>query len=347
MAKQTQTHSKSGDEQIIQPGKIPPIMLERLLGLPRKTSEAVLVGPSLGEDAAVVRMPAGPVVITSDPITFKTARPGHYAVHINANDIAVMGAIPRYFTLTMILPPQTTFRESETIMGDAILAANDLDVVLIGGHSEVSESVSTPIVSVTMFGQLIGPRHYSTGDGRAGDAVIQVNPMAIEGTSILAHEHRERLGQEFGAEFVARAADFLYDPGLSVAPPARLAATRLTVHAMHDPTEGGLATGLKEIAEASRTGLLIREDRLLMADETRRICNALGYAPLGLISSGCLLFTVPAEGSDEAVRVMKEAGFTAADIGRLTAIPGDYRLETLDGGQVDLPVYDVDELAKA
>ena len=331
---------------IVPPGKIPPRLLQRILDLPRKQNQAVVVGPNLGEDAAVLNFDAGMVVATSDPITFPTPRPGYYAVHVNANDVAVMGGKPRFLIVTLIMPPGSSEERILGIMRDAVETAEGLGITIIGGHSEVSEAVTMPVVSITMLGDLITSKPISTGDGQPGDAIIQVRPMAVEGTSILASEHEDRLETILGRELVERAKQFLYDPGLSVVAPAALAAQRLSVHAMHDPTEGGLATGIKEIALASNTGLSIDEAKILVAPETVRICEALGYDPLGLISSGCLIFTVADEGASRAVAIMTDAGFEAARIGNLTDAPGQYQITWKDGRTTPLPDFAVDELAR-
>jgi len=332
-------------KKIIPVGKIPPRLLKQLLDLPRKTSSDLLVGPSPGEDAAVLRMTGAPLVVTSDPITFKTPRPGYYAIHINANDIAVMGGVPRYFTLTLMMPPSTTERQAAEVMNEAIEAADSLDVVLIGGHTEVTESVRDIVVSVTMLGDLVRSEPLRTSHGQPGDAIIQVGQMGVEGTSILAHEYRWQLGKEFGRAFVDRAAAFLVNPGLSVVAPALLAAERLEIHAMHDPTEGGLATGLNEVAIASETGLIVKENKLLIAPETVRLCDVLQKNPLGLISSGCLIFTLPAKEAKTAVELMTTSGFLSSEIGSLTGEQGKYYLEDMNGHRRNLPAFDVDELA--
>ncbi len=326
-------------------GKIPPGLLQRLLSLPRQSSPELLVSPGLGEDAAVLQLGNRLIAVGSDPITFPTLRPGFFAVHVNANDMAVTGATPRFFTLTMMLPPGATERLAAEIMVDAIEAAESVGAILIGGHSEVTAAVNIPLVSVTMFGELLCPEPLRTANGQPGDAVIQVNALAIEGTAILASEHRERLVRELGMELVDKAAGFLFDPGISVVVPARLVATRLAVHAMHDPTEGGIATGLREIAAASGTGVVIKQDGLLMAEETRQICEVLGCDPLGIISSGCLLFTIEQKHAAAAVNFLGEAGFAAARIGFLDESPHAYIMKDAEGVRKSLPEFAVDELA--
>lgn len=338
--------NKAWRDRVIPAGKFPPELLIKLLELPKREHEAVIVGPNPGEDAAILKWPREMITVTSDPITFVTPKPGYYAIHVNANDLAAMGAAPGFFTLTMIMPPGSTWGRAEEIMTDALAAADGIGAVLIGGHSEVSEAVNSPVLSVTMFGELIASQPLCSSRGKSGDAVIQVNPMAVEGASILAGEHYEDLIREFGSALVEKAVGFLEDPGLSVVEPALTAARFLPVHAMHDPTEGGLATGLREIAQASDKGLEIWEDRLILAEETEKICSFLDYNPLGLISSGCLLFTIPAEEAGRAASLLKETGRQVSEIGYLTDKPGQYDFIGKDGIKGELPYFEVDELAK-
>ena len=333
-------------ETPIAPGKLPPAFLQQILDLPRASSPDVIVGPGLGEDGAVVRMGRRLVALASDPITFPTPRPGFFAIHVNANDIAVMGAKPTYYTLTVILPPGSTAAQAGEIVSDALEVSRELGIVLVGGHTEVSCAVSIPVVSVTMFGELLRPEPTCTGNGQPGDVVVQVNPLGIEGTAILASEYRERLVKELGADLVDRAANFSYDPGLSVVKAAIFASTRLRVHAMHDPTEGGIATGLREIADASGTGVVVRRTALLQREETTQICRLLGHDPLGIISSGCLLISTQERHAEGAVRMFADMGFPASVIGSLTPAPGQYRIENAAGDTEPLPVFAADELVR-
>ena len=327
-------------------GKIPPALLKRLLELPRRTRPEILLGPKPGEDAAVVKFCPRPVAVASDPITFPTTRPGWYAVHVNANDLAVTGAKPDYFTLTILMPPGSTEEQVVAIMQDALMAADELEIALIGGHTEVTAAVNTPVVSVTMFGPLLGEKPVLTSGGKAGDAIIQINPMALEGTSILAGMYRERLEKEISEELVSRAVSLAATPGISVIKPAMLALRLFNVHAMHDPTEGGLATGLREMAAAADLGLDIHAPKMLVRPETLQICNRLKFDPFGLLSSGCLLLVLPEEEAAEAVSALQKAGYSAARIGFLTARAGEYRVINKGGDIRELPGFATDELAR-
>ncbi len=327
-------------------GKVPPAVLARLLTIPRNTCPELVVPPAPGEDAAVLRLGAGAVVVTSDPITFPTPRPGHFAVCVNANDVAAMGGRPRYFLLTLMLPPGSPAERVLGIVKEAVDTANAAGIVLIGGHTEVTAAVNWPVVSVTMFGELVAPAPLRTGGARAGDAIIQVGFLALEGTAILAAEHRDRLCRDVGEGVVEDALRRLDDPGISVVGPALRLAPRAEVHALHDPTEGGVATGRLEMAQAAGLGLQVEEEQLLQLPETTAICGCLGVDPLGLVSSGCLLAAVDAATAESLVADLRSHGYAAAVIGVFTG-EQDLLLANARGRSLrDLPRFAVDELAR-
>ncbi len=325
-------------------GKIPPAVLERLLSVSRMACPRLLVPPAPGEDAAVLDLPAGPIAVGSDPITFRTPRPGHYAVCINANDIAATGARPEYFTLTVVVPPGTSSDEIVGIAEDAVRTGEGLGIRLIGGHTELSDAVNRPLVSVTMFGSLAGSAPLRTGGARAGDVLVQVNPLAIEGTVILADEHRAELTALLGPDKLAFAGRLATDPGICVVEPALRAARVQGVHALHDPTEGGIATGIREMATASGLGVVVHRAELIMLEISEEICRCLGVDPLGLISSGCLVCAVDPSALSVLCTQLAAAGYEARSIGEFTE-DGKCLLLPETGKEEDLPDFAVDELA--
>ena len=338
---------RAGQSAGMPAGKVAPEMLERLLGMMAGDSDDVIVGPSLGEDGAVLRIGDMMVAIATDPITFQTPRPGLFAVCVNANDIAVMGARPRYMLLTVILPPGTSEEVLCAIVSDVEETTRRMGITVIGGHTEVSAAVCTPVLSVTMLGPLVSDAPVLTGGVCPGDCLVQVRPLALEGTAILASEHREALLSEVGAADLDRASELLTDPGLSVVEPALLLCEFDGLHAMHDPTEGGFATGLREMMVSSGTGCRLWVDRLIVLDVTRDVCRGLGYSPLGVISSGCLLAALSAEVADEAVSALRRAGYASSIVGRATDCAGAYELLDGTGHVQPLPEFAVDELARA
>jgi len=329
----------------LKPGKVPPEVLARLLAIPRESCEDVLVAPAPGEDAAVLRSHAGRMVVTSDPITFPTPRPGHFAVCVNANDIAAMGGRPRFFTMTLMMPPGSSSEAILSIVQDAIESGSRQGIILIGGHTEVTAAVQWPVVSVAMLGDLVSPEPLRTGGACPGDALLQIGCLALEGTAILAAEHGERLTAVLGADLVRQALGRLEDPGISVVGPALRLAASDGVHALHDPTEGGLATGLREMAESAGLGVRVDAGRLLRLPETEPICRVVGMDPLGLIASGCLLAAVTAEAASALAADLRSCGYAAAVVGHFTSDPGLILCE--EGGERPLPRFGVDELARS
>lgn len=217
----------------------------------------VIVGPSVGEDAAVIEYPDRYLVTKTDPITFATDNIGWYAVNVNANDIATTGATPKWFMATILLPEgKTTQDDIAKIFSQIANAAKALKIIVIGGHTEVSHGLERPIIVGSMLGEVAKDKLVKTSGAKPGDLIILTKGIVIEGTSIIAREkYRELLKRGYDEQFLERCRDFLYKPGLSVVQDALLA-NESEVHAMHDPTEGGVSAGLYEIGYASKVGML-------------------------------------------------------------------------------------------
>jgi len=335
----------TSSEGILMPGKAPPDVLAQVLSIDRGECEELVVPPAPGEDAAVLRLPGGLVAVTCDPVTFPTPRPGRSAVCVNANDVAAMGARPRYCTVTVLLPPGTPEGALMGLMQDFVGTARAYGVVLVGGHTEVTDAVRRPVLSVTMLGTLVRAEPLRTGGARAGDALLQVGPLAVEGTAILAAAHAGRLRAALGAGVVEAGLRLMDAPGICVVEPAMLLASWPDVHALHDPTEGGLATGVMEMALASGLGVCVSEAALLRQPETMAICRCLGYDPLGLISSGCLLAAVAPASVDAVLDALRRAGQPAARVGEFTQNTARM-LVRAHGTAEPMPVFAVDELAR-
>lgn len=328
-------------------GKLPMELLSELLGeLP--ADESVVLGPGIGRDAAAVRLGEQLVVLKSDPITFATDEIGWYAVNVNANDVACLGATPRWFLSTLLLPESGTTPELVRRIGASLRAAcAHLGISLIGGHTEITTGLDRPIIAGTMVGTVEPERLIRPDRVEPGDEILLARGIAIEGTAILARECQDRLADCFDERFLNRCRAFLHQPGISVVQAARLLHHHLgeRLHALHDPTEGGLATGLRELALASGYGVTVDERAIPIYPETRALCDALGLDPLGLIASGALLAAVEPGASGEALALLQQAGIPAASIGRVEADPARLELVT-NAGVAPLPAFPVDELAR-
>ena len=327
-------------------GKLPQADLVRLL---RHTIGApdprVILGPGLGRDAAVIDFGDRYLVAKSDPITFATDEIGWYAVNVNANDVACLGARPRWFIATLLLPENHTDRALvDRIFRQLHAAGHEIGVTVVGGHTEITQGLDRPIVIGAMFGEVVPERLVRSDGARPGDALILTKGISVEGTALLAREVAVRLRGSVDEAVVERAAQFLHNPGISVVRDAEIIASTGEVHAMHDPTEGGVATGLHEITEAAGVGAIIDADALPFYPETLAICDALNLDPLGLIASGSLLAAVAAGSATVVVTALEAAGIHAAVIGSVREASGVV-LRDADGDR-PLPTFPRDEIAR-
>src|SRR5262249_36496294 len=250
----------TGPARMITPlplGKLRPALLGELLTRHAGADPRVVVGPRVGEDAAVLDMGDRYLVATTDPITFVTEDLGWYALVANANDLAVRGAVPRWFLATCLLPEgRTTEREVTTLFAQLGRACQAQAVTLVGGHTEVTPGLDRPIVVGTMLGEVDKSRLVTTGGARPGDVLVLTKGVPVEGTSILARVRATELrARGYDEAWLAQARGLV--TRLSVVPEALLAADLVRVHAMHDPTEGGVATALWEMADAAGVGLAV------------------------------------------------------------------------------------------
>ena len=303
-------------------GKLPHEQLARLLERYATDDPRLLVGPGLGEDATVIDLGRDfgdrLLVAKTDPITFATDEIGWYAVNVNANDVACMGATPRWFLATLLLPEgRTDDALVERIFDQIGRACAVLGISLAGGHTEITYGLDRPIVVGHMLGEVARDRLVTTSGAQVGDALLLTKGIAVEATAIIAREKADELAGRFSPGFLARCQSFLHDPGISVVRDARAALAAGRVHAMHDPTEGGLATGLWELAWAADVGLEVMAEALPVLPETARLCEAFDLDPLGAIASGALLMAIPPEDVRSIRRALEDEGIPAFEIGRV------------------------------
>src|SRR5262252_4316006 len=300
-------------------GKLPAQLLQRLFGKYVSADPRVIVGPQVGEDAAVLDMGDRYLVATTDPITFATDEMGWYALHVNANDLAVRGATPRWFLATVLLPEgKSQEGHVEQLFADVAEACAEVD----------KDALVT------------------TGGAQVGDAVLLTKGVPLEGAAIIARERGDdAVRRGVAADVVERARGFLRTPSISVVAESRAACAAARVHAMHDPTEGGLATACWELAQAAGVGLRIDRERVPVLPEGRRLCEVFGLDPLGTIASGSLLMTV-APGDAEAVTgACRVAGIDCAAIGRVT--PASEGVALVSAGHPrPMPAFPQDEITR-
>lgn len=295
-------------------GKIPKDILEEVvfknLGVKRKE---VVLGPSAGIDGAVLDLDNKSLITSMDPITGAIERIGWLAVNINANDVATFGVEPMFLLSCILLPEKADRKIVETICTQMDKAAKELGIAIIGGHCEVTPELPNPVVigctmSVTEKGNYV-----TAGGAKPGDKLLLTKSAGIEGTAILAADREKQLKKELAPIMLENAKNFYRQ--ISVVKDAIIAFKTGGVTAMHDPTEGGILGGVHEMADASRTGVKIFENKIPIARETAEICKFFKIDPLQLISSGALLIASKPEFAKKILQKLKEQKIEASEIG--------------------------------
>lgn len=336
------------DQRFLPAGKLPPDLLSRLLSQLPTTHPWLVLGPKVGEDAAIIDFPTDSLLVAkSDPITFATDAIGYYAVNVCANDLAVTGATPLFYLPTILLPAHASRQTTvHAIFAQIAEACRSLGIVVVGGHTEITGAVNQPVVAGTLLGAVARGAQISSGGCRPGDKLLLAGELPVEGASIIAREKRaELLALGWRADDLERAAGYLYNPGISVVRPALAAAQAGLVTAMHDPTEGGVATGIWEMAQAAGVGISVELDTIPVNPLAGDLCRAFALDPLGTIASGALLATAQTEDVSTLLHLWADIGWSGRVIGEITPSGSDC-VATRAGLPVPFPRFPVDEITK-
>lgn len=277
--------------------------------------EEIMVRAGVGEDCAVVDFGEFACVISTDPITGANNKVGRLAVHIACNDIASNGVEPLGLLLTILVPEGTAEAELNEIMKEAGEAAAELNVEIMGGHTEVTAAVNKIVVSSTVIGKHLKDEVIFTKGAKPGDLIVMTKSAGLEGTAIIAHDWEDKLRKALGDNIVVEGKKMMQD--ISVVKEG-VVAGKIGVTAMHDVTEGGLLGALWELCEASSVGALIDREKINIAPATKEICQYFNINPLRLISSGCMLITVAKEKASRLLKEFIENDIQAIVIGEIT-----------------------------
>jgi hydrogenase expression/formation protein HypE len=341
-----QGYTLSGMTRRLPAGKLPHDLLARLLAEIAPADPRVLLGPGIGRDAAVLDMGDRVLVAKADPVTFATDLIGWYVVNVNANDVVCLGATPRWFMATVLLPEGAAPGLAETILRQVHDACSRLGVALVGGHTEITVGLDRPLVAGAMLGEAARDHIVWPESVRDGDHVHLTKGVAIEGTALVARDVPDELSRAGVPEdIVERAAAMLFAPGISVVDDALALRTAARVHAFHDPTEGGLSTALFELAESCGRTLRVSGLEETVLPETERVCQALGLDPLGLLASGALLAVLPEEECEASGRALAANGIRWFCLGRVVAGPPAVIMVGPEG-ESPLRRFERDELAR-
>lgn len=310
----------------MQSGKLPFAFLETVLKKYSLLDPTVILGPKIGEDAAVInpgRASKNYWVVTSDPITFTTEEIGYYGVVVNLNDIATRGATPKYFLATLLFPEKSsdqrivhkTFRQIHD-------ACRRFSVSFIGGHTEITPGLDRIILSGHMIGEVKKENLIQTSGARAGDLLLMVKGICIEGTSIIAREKESQLlAKGYSFHLIRKTKDFIFKPGIDVLQAAQIACRYARIHSMHDPTEGGLINGIVEMAIASEKEFEVDLKKVFIYEESKTLCAEFGIDPLRTIASGSLLLTVSPEDLPPLQKAFQRASIPIRVIGKVKRGP--------------------------
>ena len=309
----------------------------------------VVVGPKIGEDAAVINLRKGVDcywVVTSDPITFTTEEIGYYGVVVNLNDIATMGAIPKWFLATLLFPEGSPLRIIEKVFRQVHDACRRFKISFIGGHTEVTPGIEKIILSGHMIGEVKKNELVTTGGAEAGDLLLLVKGVCIEGTSIMAREKEAQLLKRGLSSYLIRKAKrFIFDPGMDVLRAARIACEVASVHSMHDPTEGGLINGIIEMAWASEKEIEVDLEKVLIYKESQILCQEFGLNPLGVIASGALLLALSPSDFSPVEKAFRKNSIPFRVIGKIRKGPARV-LRTDQKGRREVKPLPRDEILK-
>jgi hydrogenase maturation factor len=327
----------------LQTGKVPQDILKRfILNRLGASSDRVIRGAAVGEDASIIDMGDKVLVAKANPITGADGNIGRLVVHVNANYVAARGAKPLWFMNSIFLPEGATESKLEEIMEEIHRACLELSVQLIGGHTECVAGLGKPIIAGFMMGEAPRNKYVTTSGARPGDRVILTKSAGLEGTSILATDLEEKLKRRIDIKTLQRARRMI--EALSIVPEALKAIEIGGVHSMHTPTEGGILNGLYEMATAAKVGISIQENLIPIAPETAIITETLDADPLKLLSSGALLIAVDCKSIGKVLNAIEGIGVNTSVIGEIKEKSEGRLLRRADGSQRPIGPVRQDEL---
>jgi len=323
-------------------------MLKNFVSSTHLKDDRVIMGSSIGEDAAVIDMGHNYLVAKTDPITFATDAIGYYAVNVNVNDIVCTGATPKWFQSTILLPKNLTDEDLiEKIFKNIHDTCKSLGISVIGGHTEITSDLTRPIIVGSLLGEVEKDKLVLTSGAKAGDSIILTKGIFIEGTSIIAREKENILKDKgYSVEFIEKCKDYLYNPGISVFKEALLSNDNFKINSMHDPTEGGLFCGIAEMAIASNLGVLIEKNKISVLPEPTELSKVFSLNPYNTISSGSLLISIEEGFTADLINLLTKNGINSKLIGNITSKKENYLVIDENNKKMPMSYTETDEILK-
>ncbi|MCC3144414.1 AIR synthase family protein [Halanaerobium sp. Z-7514] len=295
----------------------------------------VLLGAGPGEDSAVVDLGDFMLVVSSDPITGAEKNAGFLAVNVACNDLAAAGAEPFGVQVVLLFPPYLNKKATEEIMEEIVVTAKKMNIEVLGGHTEITDLVKKPIITVTALGKADKNELTSSANAKAGDDLYISKGMGIEGSYILANDYQDYLLEQ-GVSQKAIDTVCAYLNRISVMDESRIA-RKNGIRAMHDVTEGGVYGAIAEMAAASDLGYIIDKDNFYVEAAVDEICSKLKMDPAALISSGTMLMAVPE--TLDIKKIFKDSSIEVYKVGKLIE-KGRYIIENGEKKSFERPPKD-------
>lgn len=300
----------------------------------------VIMGGGTGLDNAVMDFGGDLIVASTDPITGASKNLGSLAINISVNDVSCQCADPVGILMTLLIPPSASLDDLKEIVDDATRTAAELNVDIVGGHTEVTDAVNKIVISTTVIGRANKKRRPDLKTVKAGDVLAVSKYLGIEGTSIIAHE-KDEIKSFLSEEEYELAISLSRD--LSVLKESKLAGKYGVKH-MHDITEGGLFGAVWETSKALGHGIKIFADALPLLDVTKKICDFYKINPMKLISSGSMLMVFDGEKFNDFKEEAEASGIKVTKVGVVNN--EDQAVVKYEDREIILQDPDPDELYK-
>lgn len=296
-------------------GKLPNDVLKKIVfdNIKNKREE-VLVRAAIGEDNAIMDFGKDVCVLSTDPITGTAKDIGYLAIHISCNDVASSGTEPIGVLMTIMVPPSTTEDDLNNIMKEAGIATSELNVEIMGGHTEITDAVNRTVISTTVVGKLPKEKLMDPTTTEIGDKVLMTKWTGIEGTSIIAKELKDSISGKIPKELLDEAIGL--GEKISVVKEGIICGN-IGVKYMHDITEGGVLGAVWEAGKVVGKGIKIYEESIPIKASTKVISKILDINPYRLISSGSMLIVAENEKIDIIEKRLGEEGIEVTVIGEI------------------------------
>lgn len=321
-------------------GKVPADFWQRL----RERYADLPRGAAGGREAAGVACDDRFFIAKTRAITAMVEEAGHYAVQALINDLACMGGEPRWFLSSLLLPEgKPREYEAETIFQQIGRACEKLNVAWSGGETEMAAGLTQPVIAACLFAEAPCPARFSSNQIQPHDRILFTKGLAVEATGVLGSVRGSVLAQKFEREFARKCRRFLFDPGMSVLPEARLAWGVPGIHALRNVAAGGLANAIHDLLQENCLGAAIEWPRVRIFPETKVLCEYFGLDPLGVAGAGSLLIVGEEKACAEVLHRLRAAGIMAGEIGRVLP-PGEQRWLVEGAARAGLPRFERDEI---